>query len=198
MTNPIRVATVDTRFEARDRNNVTIRDITEFIEKGGRIDMNATARVPMTLSANVVSQYGNLIRPDASGESILRPYVDCIAVIQTVTYDDGTVVRDQAGLFDVLPPSSQTHGWYGSAVEIDGRDFTWRLDAFTFDKPFSVSVGERYTAAVVRVLYAAGLSRSIMPLSEKTIPEAKSWDVSTNGLDIINELLLAVGVLSIV
>lgn len=162
------------------KENVFVRDISAQLLKG-RVTMNEDVRIPMTFSATL------------QDPSVLRQGLDYLAPRLRVAWDDGTVLDGQVGLYAVLPPSEQRHRWPGTEATIDGRDLTWRLDAFAFDRTYTVAAGADVIGAVTGVLAAVGLTRHRLISTGSRMPEARSWSAGTPALDIINDLLGGMG-----
>lgn len=160
--------------------NEVVRDISDQLLKG-RVTMNEDIRTPMSFSATL------------RDPSVVRQGLDYLAPRLRVAWDDGTVVEGQVGLYAVLPPSEQRHRWPGTEATIDGRDLTWRLDAFAFDRTFTVASGADVIGAVIGVVEAAGITRHRLVTTGARLPEARSWSAGTPALDIVNDLLGGIG-----
>ncbi len=161
------------------RNDV-VRDISDQLLRG-TVSMNEDLRIPMTFSA--------LLRDP----SVIRPQTDYLAPRLRVVWDDGSVVESQVGLYAVLPPGEQRHRWSGTEATIDARDLTWTLDAFAFDRTFTVASGVDVIEAVINILAYAGLFRYRLVSGRHRLTEPRSFPAGTPALDMINGLLSSIG-----
>jgi len=168
------------RMEARlyraTRDNRHLEELTSKV-LAGEVEANESTRIKMTFSAEL------------EGTDRLTPHVDYIAPVLRITYDDGTVVEGQAGLFIVLPPEEVTHFRTHSAERLDGRSLDWLLDADTFDEPHTAEAGQDYVDAAVAVIQSSGITRISIPRSGVLIPEPITWQPGEAKLNIANKLL---------
>ncbi len=163
-----------------DAYNGFVRDISDQLLKG-TVTMNEDLRIPMAFSATL------------RDPSVVRPQIDYLAPRLRVAWNDGSVVESQVGQYAVLPPSEQRHRWPGTEATIDARDMTWKVDAYAFDRTFTVAAGTDVVDAVTNILAYAGLYRHRLVTGRARLTEPRSFTAGTPALDMVNELLSGIG-----
>lgn len=153
-------------------------NITDWVHNG-QVSLDTERDIHMDFSADI--RY-----PDR-----LVPFVDHLAPFLTVVYADGTAVRDQIGLFVVLPPNKE-HTYLETIGRIEGLDITWWVSQQAYDKTFKLSVGDVYTTVMKNILVSCGITRYSISPSTKTCTEVKTWPAGTSKLAIFNELAAAI------
>lgn len=155
----------------------------------------------IVLSGKVSYDEDRLIKKElmlkVSDPSRVRPYADHLVPFLTVRYDDGYEVRRQLGQYVAVPPkrsitTQQHHGF------IEGRDLTWILQQKALTNVRNWGAGYPYTDAVGAMkMFAAEHLRLTYPLSSKTLGTILSWPVGTPYLEVMNDLLGAIGYYSL-
>lgn len=161
-------------------DNKLIEDVSEYLTGGG-VDLNHDRAI--TTQATF----------EMSDTSVIRPYVDYLAVFQNVEYDDsGIHERDQLGLFTTRVPNGirSVERSEGSYV---GYDLTATLGRRAFTNVYNVAAGTKYIDAVISILALAGITRYNFEASTQTLSAAITFPVGTTYLEAANQLLEAIG-----
>jgi len=161
------------------RHNTLGEDITHAFTKG-KVEFNPDRTIKWSLSL------------DTSEPDVVQPYVDFVAPFMTVVYDDGTEETSQMGLFNVVPPS-QTITEETRTATLAGNDLTWLLASDVFENGYTVEKGTNVVAAVETVIRSVGLTRIVIAPTDKTLASTTSWKPATTKLEVINDLLNAIG-----
>ena len=126
----------------------------------------------------------------------LTPFLDWVAPVLVVTWPDGTVRRDQLGLYMVLD-SPETHGETGATVRLEAGDHVWFLSTQGFVGDLSARAGSRRTRLAEQLLKTALLNpRFAIPDdggNEKGLKRDREWERGISRLDLCNQLLRSGG-----
>lgn len=146
----------------------------------GTVEMRTDAAVKMTFK-------GTTLDPDR-----VNPYTDYLAPFMKIEYENGTVVEQQLGLYSMAPTPETAFEFY-SIGEIDAKDLTWNLSQASFAGKYSLPAGTNVVNAVIAILTAEGFTRVAIPASSKIFSVNRTWPIKASKLDIINDLLNAIG-----
>lgn len=168
-------------FVATKNNKLGAQISTSILE--GQVNVNARDEVPTKFTAQTMS-------PEAvPGLSWIAPFL----FVEWWDPDLGLQqVREQQGLYQVMPPG-ETHTEVNGIGRIEAFDPCWLLKYSTKDGGTTIAAGANVVDSIKSILIAAGLTRSNIPSSTKTMPKKKWYDAGTSRLEIINELLMQIG-----
>lgn len=175
------VILLDAALYLTDRLNTGVGDPAHLVSGVNEGKIVADLNAPITQLCEV-----NILEPAG-----LRPYLDCLAPVLTLTWPDGRIVSGQVGNFVIVPPEEEHRPTY-SLAKIEARDFTWLLAASGPLDTYNVAAGTDPVAAVIAILAAQGFTRWLLAPSGLTLPTAKSYKPGTSWLSIINDLLAAI------
>jgi len=144
------------------------------------IQMNDSAEIKTSLrgvfAAQALDVDGNAITPNWLTDEL-----------QPVLEIDG--VPSPLGVF--LPATVTPEERSGiQTLSIEAYDRAWRIQDVTSEGSLYFAAGTNYLDAVVQLLTAAGIALVVKTPSAATLTEARQdWDIGTNYLKIVNELL---------
>lgn len=121
------------------------------------------------------------------GRAVVRPFITITNGVQTARFNQGAYFTNTPAIKTDRIPATYT---------VDGYDILNGLNTLVGDS-YAINVGESYLTKVEDILLAQGYTQFVIDpaRSATTAPAAKGWplDESTTWLQIVNELLSAVG-----
>ena len=162
-----------------DRTGTIGDDLTDQVI-GGEVNVDVTAEVPMTFSAQ-------LLDPGVvPAFAWVRPFLHLIWWNPDTGQDEG--LREPLGCFQVMPPGEHHTAAMGTGT-IDGRDGCWLLKQSALGGNKTYHVGDNVIASVVALVQAAGFKTHI-PGAANGFTKKRTYEVGTPTLDVINDLLM--------
>jgi hypothetical protein len=158
-------------------------DISDYIVDGF-VEMNFDREIKMTFK-------GRVTHPN-----LFTPYSDYLAPFIRLQYSNGDVVEEQLGLFSI-EPSPRESAYSHQIGEFDAKDLTWNLSQTVYLERLTISAGQNYVERVINILLDEGFTRYSIPASDKTLPKTITWPEDATKLQVINDLLYAIGYYSL-
>lgn len=166
------------KYVALTKELKPIRDISAYVEEGGKIEYNALTRlkanctIPISIAINEVLN------------------LDAIRVFHVING-----IEECLGTFLISTPIKEFEDEVQS-VECVGYSTLWRISSNSSDNKYYVPEGTNAVAEVKRILTMLGFSFSI-PDCDKVTNTNREWDLGAAYLDIINDLLEVVNYTSL-
>jgi hypothetical protein len=165
------------------KNNDLGDEITPYV-KSGKVSLDANNDVPMSLDM------------DLNREGIV-PGFTWIAPFLSITYYDreleaDVVVREQVGLFLVMPPG-ESHTAGSGTVNLTGYDPTWILQQSILPDGYTAQKGKNVVKAMREIVAGANFDRVNIPSKSNTFRKRRSYDPGTSRLEVLNDMAMRIG-----
>jgi len=165
-----------------DQSGALGDELTDLMADG-EVNVDADAEVPSTFSCR--------LRDPAAvpAWAWLRPFL-------RISWYDPTLglqaVDEPVGHYQVMPPRESHSAAMGIAA-LDGRDGCWLLKQSSVASGITYAQGANVVEAVRSLLAGAGFARVHIPGKSNTFRAKRHFEAGTPRLDVVNELLHAVG-----
>ena len=158
-------------------------EITELVS-GGEVTVDATAEVPMTLSATLLDP--SVVEPF----SWVRPFL-------TISWYDPigggkASITEPLGCFQAMPVAAHHTAAMGTGT-LDGRDGCWLLKQGGLGGNKTYAAGLNVVDAIVDLVAGAGFSKVHIPGKANTFASKRHYAAGTPTLDVVNDLLMRIG-----
>lgn len=151
-------------------------------------DIILTGQVDMSIDRDIKMNFnGSFLKPFQ-----VRAYRDYLAPVLQLEYSDGSIIRNQMGVYSIAPLPGTFYRSYVTG-DFKAYDLLWNLSQATFSGRYSVPSGDNYNDAIITVLLSEGFSKWAIPDNGKALPTSWTWKATDSKLKIINDLLQAIG-----
>jgi hypothetical protein len=161
--------------------NGLVEDISADPYQGGYVDLNIDNAIKTSAQFSV------------RNPEDITPYSDYLAPFITFQYQDGRPdVTQQLGLFGTtLAPGTKTKE--DAASTFDGSDMTIVASDDAMTDTTNVAAGTNVVTAVLSLLTSAGITRTNIPSTSRTVSVDTSFPIGTSKLAAANQLLMNIG-----
>lgn len=159
-----------------------LTDYTDFFQSAPQITLNVDQTIKLSASFT-------LREP-----TLLRPYLDYLKPSYSFTYSDGRdpVVDQQLGLYATIIPDGTTT-LQDDVGTFNADDLTSVLVSDAFDDTYNITSGTNIGAGITSIVLGSGISRTNIPLTDRTADADITIPLGTSRMDAATQLANGIG-----